>query len=433
VCKARGRGQVDGEEKELTLSKGYRDRSKEKKMLPKLADLKRKCEKLGLKVIQSGKREAKKDFVLALKNHHLPPGGLPYEEVEPMLCFAEWNLKESEREHMWISPNWIAQEKLNGVRLIVHFVKDVGWFAHTRNVSVKTWRFDELHTQFLWKDWIPPFSATLDCEVMIMKAVDTREFTAKGQITETTLHSTTSALSLEARNSRKMQKEQDAPLVLLPFDILSCESKELKHEPLEERLRYLRHFETMLRVQMGASLVERFFSFPGVESQLKKEFFKDVVAKGGEGVVMKNLRSPYIASSSRRRDGWVKVKKRIEVDAYVTGFKRGEPDTEWANMVGAIEFSVMTEQGEHPIGFGINLTMEQRRKVTRYDSETDEVKLHPGMYGKVAEISGQDISARVLRLTHCTIDRWRNKRGDEKGKEDCVVKLADLREMARWQ
>jgi len=403
-------------------------------MLPKLAELKRICEKLGLKVVQTGSREAKKDFVLALKNQHLPPGGLPYEEVEPMLCFAEWNLKDSEREHMWVSPNWIAQEKLNGVRLIVHFVKDRGWYAHTRNVSVKTWRFDELHTQFLWKDYVPTFSAVLDCEVMIMKSVDTREFTAKGQITETTLHSTTSALSLEARNSRKMQEEQDAPLVLLPFDILSMEGRDLKHLPLQLRLKELEKFETRLMVEsIPFGGMERFFEFPDVYQQLKKEFFKKVVKEGGEGVVMKNLRSPYIASSSRRRDGWVKVKKRIEVDAYVTGFKRGDPDTGWENMVGAIEFSVMTENGEHPIGFGINLTMEQRRKVTKYDSETNTVTLHPAMYGKVAEISGQDISARVLRLTHCTIDRWRNKRGDEKGKEDCVVKLADLREMARWQ
>lgn len=105
-------------------------------------------------------------------------------------------------------------------------------------------------------------------------------------------------------------------------------------------------------------------------------------------------------------------------------------------MVGALEFSVLTDKedlAEHVIGFGINLTMEQRKKVTRYDPETDTVTLHPGLYGKVAEISGQDISARVLRLTHCTIDRWRNKTGDFKDKSECLVSMEDLIEMGRWQ
>ena len=35
-----------------------------------------------------------------------------------------------------------------------------------------------------------------------------------------------------------------------------------------------------------------------------------MIAQGNEGAVAKNLQSPpYIASNSRRRDGWVKIKR----------------------------------------------------------------------------------------------------------------------------
>ena len=71
------------------------------------------------------------------------------------------------------------------------------------------------------------------------------------------------------------------------------------------------------------------------------------------------------------------------------------------------------------------------RAISRYDAATDTVTMDPTMHWRVAEISGQDISTRELRLSHCTLERWREGAG-AKPESECVVKLADLKAAAEW-
>jgi len=399
-------------------------------MLPKLEKLIAKCEELGLEVRPAGKKIGKQDCARVLREHHLPEGGLPYEELTPMLAFAEWNLKPEEQKTIWTSPTWVAQRKINGCRVIVHFVAGVGVFAHSRTVSVQTWRFQELTDQFLWKDQIPYFSATIDCEAIIDKPIDTRQYTNKGEITKTSLHSTTAALHLEAENSRLMQMAQSAPLVCQAFDITSFEGKDLRDLPLYERVKKLAEFRNLVDNDTEWS---PYFEFPQYRVTDKRTFFDEIIANGGEGIMLKNRNSKYSASSSRKRDAWVKVKKRVEYDAFVTGFLRGDADTAWKDLVGALEFSVMTDKGLHPIAMCTNLKLKTRKKITIYDKETDTVSLDPRLMGRVAEVSGQDISSRSMRLSHATIERWRPTEGpDSKSKEECMVSMEDIREAAAW-
>jgi len=404
-------------------------------MLPNLADLQKKCEALGLKVVQKGKRPAKDDYVQALRAHFLPAGGLPYEEIDPMLCFAEWNLKDSERELVWKSVNWAAQRKLNGCRAIIHFVKGKGTFIHSRNVTVTTFRMQELQEQTLIKDFIPEFTASLDCELLIEKPIDTRPYTAKGQITKTSLHSTSAVMALEPSNARKLQVEQGAPLMFHVFDAMRVVTKEgqeidLRKLPLIDRLLWI----TKIMDKVATTEIAKYFKMVELEVQNKKAYFEKIVAEGGEGVILKNLRAPYEDSSSRSREGWVKCKRRQEYDAFVTGFKRGEEGSAWRNLVGAIEFGIYLEDGTvHKLGWASNITLENRQKISSYDAGTDTVTMTKGMYGKVAEISGQDISGRELRLTHCTIDRWRDKGGpDGKTAEQCVTTMESLKAASEW-
>lgn len=401
-------------------------------MLPNLDKLAQKVNSLGLgdKVVQKGKRPAKEDYVTVLREHFLPKGGLPFTEVSPMLCFAEWNLKDAERENIWKSQNWIAQKKLNGCRAVVHFVKGKGVFAHSRTVSLKTYRFQEMTDQILFADHIPTFSATIDCEVMVEKPIDTRAYTAHGEVTKSSLHSTTALLHLEPSASKRLQKDQDAPLMFHAFDIMMWEGEDLTKKTLKNRLDVLETFKTAI----AATNIKDYFIWPTWTRDDKKAFFADIIAKGGEGVILKNLTSIYEDSTSRGRDKWVKVKKRMEYDCFVTGFIRGEKGTGWENMVGALEFSVFGMDGSlHQIAAASNLTMENRERMTVYDKATDTVTLHQGMIGKVAEVSGQDISARSYRLSHATIERFRSKDGpDAKRPEDCKVDLVELKAKADW-
>lgn len=398
-----------------------------------LAELKEACREEELVVKQSGKREAKSDYVEALRAHYLAidyPSGLPYEEVEPMKCFAIWNMSEAEQEEIWNSSNWIAQEKLNGCRMIMHFVKWVGVFAHSRTVSEQNYRYTELTAALLFKDFVPDFDATVDMEAYVEKAIDTRPYTdGAGCVTKSSLHSTSAIFHLRPENARKLQIEQGAPLIFKVFDILKINDRNLCQDPLRRRLKMLELFRGVIR----ETEIGKFFEFPGWTAIDKKVFYEDVLAGGGEGVVLKNLAAPYTATSSRLRDGWVKVKKGMEFDAFVTGFNRGHEGSAWRNLVGDLEFGVMLDNGKvHVLGKASNLTMEFRQMISRYDEATDTVSLDPTLLGKVAEISGQDISSRSLRLSHCTLDRWRDQVGDEKRKEDCVVVAADLRKAAEW-
>lgn len=398
-------------------------------MLPNLSELQKKCEILGLRVQIAGKKPAKSDYVKALRNHFLPEGGLPFTELTPMQCFAIWNLKPEEEVKCWSNPNWIAQEKLNGCRIILHFVEGVGIFAHSRTVSLKTYRFSELSRSFLFKDYVPDFSATIDTEVQITKPVDTREYTAKGEVTKSSLHSTTAVLSLNPENARKLQIEQDAEFEVKMFDITNLNGQDLKGRPLQRRMKELEQVcERISRIQEL-----RNFSIPDYTNSSKKEFYKRVISEGGEGVILKNLQSKYVDSSSRSRTGWVKVKRRQEYDAFVTGFKPGEPGSGWEGLVGALEFSIYDSDtgSTHVLGYASNLTMENRKKISI--KKDGQLQLLPAVYGKVAEISGQDISARSLRLSHCTIDRWRSKANpDGKTPEACRYSMDDLREGSNW-
>ncbi|HEC65658.1 MAG TPA: hypothetical protein ENI23_10200 [bacterium] len=403
-------------------------------MLPNLAVLIKKCEELGFsqdQIPMKGKKLSKADCVAILRDANLPEGGLPYQEITPMLCFAEWNLKLAEQKEIWISSKWIAQKKLNGCRLEIHFVKGVGIFAHSRTISVKTWRFQELTNQLLIKDYVPSFSATIDTEVIVEKPIDTRNYTAKGEITKTSLHSTVSLLHIEASASRKIQIEQDAPLMFQVFDIMNWQGQDLRALPLYRRLKVVTEFKNYISNQESWNDLASYFQFPEWTSENKREFMQQIIDEGGEGVVLKNLEYKYVDSSSRSRKGWVKVKRRREHDAFVSGFKLGEPGSGWENLVGALEFSVnLKGGGTHVIGYGTNLPFETRKAMT-CPTMGGKFALREDWYDRVAEISGQDISARELRLSHCTIDRWREG-VDGKLPEDCIEDLEDLKEAANW-
>ena len=402
-------------------------------MLPNLAVLVEKCQELGVvksDIPMKGKKLSKADCVVVLRNANLPPGGLPYDEITPMLCFAEWNLKPAEQKDIWTSNKWVAQKKLNGCRLILHFVEGVGIFAHSRTISVKTWRFQELTNQLLIKDYVPSFSASVDSEVIVEKPIDTREYTAKGEVTKTSLHSTTALLHLESSASRKIQVEQDAPLMFQVFDIMSWQGKDLRSFPLWKRLLKITEFLNYMSNRESWNDLASYFQFPEVQQENKREFMQKIIDEGGEGVILKNLEHKYVDSSSRPRKGWVKVKRRREHDAFVSGFKPGEKGSGWENLVGALEFSVhLKGGGTHVIGYGTNLPLETRRALTL--NPDGRVRLEPEWYGRVAQISGQDISARELRLSHCTIDRWREG-VDGKDPQDCIEDLEDLKEAANW-
>jgi ATP-dependent DNA ligase len=395
-----------------------------------LAELKSICQQLGLTVKQLGRKESKEDYFAALREYYLKrdfPQGLPYQELEPMLAFNFKDLTPAEQEVIWQDNNgWVAQTKLNGARIILHFIKGVGVFAQTRTVSMATYRRTEVTEHLLFHDFVPDFTATVDCEAVVDKPIDTRGYTGKGEVTKTGMHSVVAILHIQPAASRRLQQEQDAAIHFHAFDLVNWQGQDLKCLSLHGRLQYVDQFEAVIK----ATPIGKYFEFPSLVWLDKKVFYEQIVKNGGEGVVLKNLRSPYLDFPSRRRGGWVKVKARIEFDAFVSGFERGDTGA-WRNLVGALQFSVHTERGDHIIAVCINMSLAERQALTIYDPVSNTVTMRPWGYRRVAEVSGVAIAPRVLRLIHARIERWREG-VDAKNADECVASYADLVERASW-
>ena len=336
----------------------------------------------------------------------------PYTELSPMLCFSYELLKPSEKEVLWHDDSpWLAQEKYNGVRAILQFVRDQGIVAYTRNKT-------NITDRLLFSGDVPDFSATVDTEAVINKPI----VTPRGETTKSSLHSTSVILRMVPVASKCLQLEQAAPLVLHVFDITNWQGMDLRSKPLCERLSYLSDFRLAMSFRW-----EDWFQFPPVRFQGKKAFFDEVLARGGEGAILKNLNSPYIDSTSRSRSGWIKVKKSVSFDCFVSGFGRGHPNTEWHRKVGYLAFSIHTEKGPHEIARVTNFPFHIRKRISIYDPSTDQVSLSPDAMGRVAKISGLEVAQRSFRVSHPRILAWKG----ELTAEQCRYSWGDV-ELPTW-
>ena len=90
-----------------------------------LAQLQKECKQLGISVVQSTNRVGKTDYILALREYYIKqnyPNGLPRAlslmlEIEsPMLAAQSKHIEEKDMEVIWNSPEWIAEEKIDGCR-----------------------------------------------------------------------------------------------------------------------------------------------------------------------------------------------------------------------------------------------------------------------------------------------------------------------------
>ncbi|MGB6735970.1 MAG: hypothetical protein WBE55_09370 [Candidatus Sulfotelmatobacter sp.] len=393
-------------------------------MIRKLAELQTLCRELGLEV-KCGPRKAKADFLQALREHYLKKDyleGPPFAELTPMLSFPYWNLKSAERERIWHDHNdWVVQEKFNGCRVILHFVKGVGTFAHSRNLDTRTYRRTDLTYHLLFADLIPHFSATVDCEAVIERPIDTLPFTPKGSKIQPSLQAVSAVLALRPESARRLQTEQSAPLMFKAFDLPHWDDKDLRKKKLCERLPYLNDFLAAIR----STPAGQYFEVPPTQLYAKKLFFDRVLSRGGEGCMFKNLNSPYVDSSKRSRKGWIKVKRSVELDAFVSGFEAGKPTGRWKSKVATLLFSVDTEDGPHLIAKVSSISKRSRSMITVKDKATKEISLHPDMYHKTAHLVGQEITPKSLRLLHPKVVRWNHIGIDVKTR--CTYSMRDIR------
>ena len=387
--------------------------------------LKADCELKGISITPSGKRIMKDDYVKALREWHITKkygsvDNIPWSmkfmlSIEcPQLCKRIKDLKPDQQDLVWNSQDWVAEEKIDGVRMIIVWdTTEKKFHFYSRNNSVTDYLpQDYSDTIFVTaKNFDYPNNFVLDSEIISSNScLETNTHCL------TQLQSTAALLNLNSEDSKTIQKKY--PLKFIVFDCL-YDSSSLIDEPWTVRHTHAAELCSKLLESGFYCELNRVVENTADNQYAKREFFDAVISRCGEGLVLKNRNAKYHATSSRTID-CVKVKRSTadsltkDIDAFVTDYVVGKDDTRNSNMVVGFVFSILLKKQDgsivtHPIAVCSNVSDIIKDDATVI-SEDGQVKLNPDYYGRVATVQGQNISARSLRLTHAVIDCWRPDR-----------------------
>jgi DNA ligase-1 len=189
--------------------------------------------------------------------------------------------------------------KLDGIRVQAHLA-DAAVRLFTRSLDDITDRLPEIVTALAA---LPVRDAVFDGELIALRP-DGRPYAFQDTASR-------AASEADALSAAKKDAAQVALSVFL-FDVLHLDGTDLLDLPDAER------HAALAAVVPPAMLMPRLVTADPDEAA---EFFKDAVARGHEGVVVKSLLAPYAAG--RRGAGWIKVKPRHTLDLVVLAVEWG--------------------------------------------------------------------------------------------------------------
>lgn len=368
------------------------------RILKALADLQSECARLGI-TVQSNGRRSKEPWISALREYHWDqehPGTPLPAQVQPMLLGNWQDLDPAVAEEMESHRNsWIVQPKLDGVRVLFH-VEENGVRITGRSFSEVTFRLTEHQdtVSHLTVGLEAIRGTILDGELVCPSdAVDTGS-----TITTQALQATVAILATSPENAKRIQCDDGIRLRLHVFDILRHSGQDVTSVPLHDRIKLLTH--------AVGNIENRYIELvPSFEVD-KAAVHERIIEQGGEGTVWKNIHQPY--EPGRRVKHWIKRKRSLETEAFVSGFKPGTPGHGNSHLIGAIEFSVENDGETRPIAWISNLTDAERQDMTENADDT-QVRLRPEYLGRRAVIVGQDESSKSRRLRHARIKKWMDR------------------------
>jgi bifunctional non-homologous end joining protein LigD len=254
--------------------------------------------------------------------------------------------------------NYIAQEKLDGMRAIVHFTPSgLRIFSRSAGVANPTRPLEKTSAlPHLAALRFPELAGTiLDCEILA-QGMDSAQLSG-------TVH--------------KNEVSEDNRLVkIYVFDILSIKGTDLTGRTLLQRLTWL---ETVSK-----KISSPFITFlPWASlSKDKHDLYQRIIKQRGEGVVLKNLYATYV-QGARPSENWYKAKRSMTIDAVIMGFTQGKG--KYNTRIGAIIFGQYVNT---PKGW---ILKELGQASGMSDVLRDEFSLHQSKYiGRVVTIKGME-------------------------------------------
>lgn len=287
------------------------------------------------------------------------------------------------REEYLDSPDWVAEPKLDGGRYMLYLDTDGKVYLYSRRDFP---RIDKSANVPHFARAFPALEETvLDGEVMLPN--------------QTKLGDTTGILnSLPAKAIARQQTE--GFLRYNVFDILFFCGKDVRQEPLVARRQIL---------EAAVSMMGNPYIVAVPQHSDKDRLFREILAAGGEGTVLKNLNSPYGVN-------WVKNKRVADFSVIISGYKPGQG--KYADTLGAVAVSVYKDDNLVEVGFASGMT----------DAERNDIWAHREEYlGRVIDISAQEVT-KDGRMRH---PRWLRFRDDVSPETLTFQKLLDDAKNAR--
>jgi len=323
--------------------------------------------------ISVGEKETYSELIKKIEQHFSTEENPP--QMEPMLAYDV----TSNPDPFWNDPDWIAEEKYDGIRMLMYFYRGRIRFT-TRNRDPKTMLYHEKtnnYPQFLDRYREELEGTILDGE-MIGGANDKREPLAA-------IQAINGALPETAVETQK--KFGWARYVV--FDIIKFCKKDVTEAPLIARKELVRAICQRLGLEMVKEVNWR---------GDKKAFYEEIVRRGGEGVMLKHQWSRYKVNS--REECWLKVKRYDDVEAVITGWSKGCGRNR--NKVGSCIISI---DGKQVGAFG-NMTDSIRNDMTAPDGS-----LKQEYYGRRVLVRYQPPLKGLMR--HCRLLKLLEKENEE--------------------
>ncbi|MFQ6051391.1 MAG: non-homologous end-joining DNA ligase [Candidatus Hydrothermarchaeota archaeon] len=188
------------------------------------------------------------------------------------------------------SPDYIFEPKWDGFRCLA-FIKN-GMRLQSRNLLDITYKFPEIRPE------INAESAILDGELVCIE---------KGA---------PSFNKIQQRNIEDIFKievlSRENPVTYVIFDILFLDGSEVVDLPLIERKELIK----------DCVIEKKNIKITPYIKEKGKKFLNEAIKLGFEGIIAKEMRSPYLIG--KRSDLWLKIKKTRTVDCIVCGYSKGK-------------------------------------------------------------------------------------------------------------
>jgi len=197
----------------------------------------------------------------------------------------------------WENPNYWAEEKVDGARYLM-FIGETGNRFTSRQKSRKTGLPVE-------KTENVPHLANASLPCLAGTILD-------GEMQHYDFSQTVSVMGSKPDRAISLQ-EKIGFIHYYAFDILEYKGESVRNRPYRERRKLLEQVEREIFGLLG---IEHFQITKVVKSD-KKQFYETIVAKGGEGVILKHIDGLY--EDGTRSGDWIKVKKYITDDVVIMG------------------------------------------------------------------------------------------------------------------